>query len=91
MSLSDYMSEHGITGQALAKILGVSHQAVFKWASGERVPRPLIMLRIMEVTKGQVTLESFYELARKNGLKRRHGRTRRPAQASNKIVAAKAA
>ena len=61
MKLATYM-EWSETGDAdMARRIGAcSQHSVKKWRLGSRVPRTRIMLRIREVTDGQVTPDDFF-------------------------------
>ncbi|WP_056993118.1 helix-turn-helix transcriptional regulator [Lacticaseibacillus saniviri] len=50
------------TQKQLAGILGVSHQSVQKWESGERTPRPAMMQKIQDlfgVPKEEIFFTAF--------------------------------
>ena len=60
MKLSSYMDEHGLDNATMAsKIGGCSAGAVHKWRYGERIPRSRFIIRIREITDGQVTANDF--------------------------------
>lgn len=59
MHLRDYLSTHPITPGELAKQLGVTREAVRKYAAGERFPRPRIMDKLIAATKGKVTYSAM--------------------------------
>jgi DNA-binding transcriptional regulator YdaS (Cro superfamily) len=54
MKLSTYARKYSLTRRELARKLGVSHGAVCKWLSGERVPSPIFVSIIVKATKGEV-------------------------------------
>lgn len=62
MKLAEYMKTHDLDDEAMAKLIGdVSASAVKKWRYGERDrPRAETMLRIQEVTAGQVALSDWF-------------------------------
>ena len=60
MTLSEYLREHGLTAARFAEEIGVSQQAVQRYAQGLRVPRKAIMHRIEEATGGAVQAQDFY-------------------------------
>lgn len=61
MKLSSYTVEHDLTDEQMASLIGASVGAVRKWKSGVRIPRPLHLRRIAEVTNGLVTANDFVE------------------------------
>jgi predicted transcriptional regulator len=64
MTLREYLTQNGMTYQAFADAIGVSQAAVSRYVNQDRpngrVPRRPVMRRIMEVTGGAVSPESFY-------------------------------
>lgn len=60
MKLKSYMTENGLTAQAMAERLSEPVRTVQKWMSGERIPRPDSMRKIQEATGGQVTANDFF-------------------------------
>ncbi len=63
MKLAEWKQGQGHTDEALAALIGdCSVSALRKWLSGERIPREEQMLRIFDVTKGDVTPNDFYSL-----------------------------
>ena len=60
MILKQYLSEQGLTCKAFAEKIGVKTPTVWRYAAGERVPRPEIMNRIVEATGGTVQHRDFY-------------------------------
>lgn len=59
MTLQTYLSTHGISIREFADSIGVKWTSVWRYVNGERVPRPVVMRRIREVTDGKVTADSF--------------------------------
>lgn len=59
MRLQDYLEEQDIPDGEFAVRLGVSIFAIRKWRSGERIPRPENMIKIMRITKNKVSLEDW--------------------------------
>jgi hypothetical protein len=55
MTLGDYLKSTGLSPQQFAPLIGVQWLAIYRYISGERVPRWEIMQKIYEVTGGQVT------------------------------------
>ena len=63
MTLSEYMTTNGYTDEAFARDLGVAHRlTVNRYRRGKRIPRPEIMARITEITRGAVTANDFFGL-----------------------------
>ena len=59
MKLADYLADKGLSQNAFAKRLKVSHVAVGRWISGERIPEPDNMRAILRETEGVVTPNDF--------------------------------
>ena len=59
MKLKDYLRTNQIKSEDFAKSLGASHGGVLKWITGERFPRPLMLVKIERLTEGQVTANDF--------------------------------
>jgi transcriptional regulator with XRE-family HTH domain len=61
MRLRQYLSDGDITFAAFAALIGVSTQAVHRYAMGERMPRREIMERIRLASRGKVQPNDFFE------------------------------
>lgn len=63
MKLATYMQRHKLDDAAFAKMVGggCSTEAVRKWRYGQRVPRPSVIQRVDDITRGAVTLSDFIE------------------------------
>lgn len=59
MTLPDYLTQSGLTASAFAALVGVNVSTVTRWARGERWPRPEQIIRVEQVTGGQVTAQDF--------------------------------
>jgi len=60
MKLSDYLILHGIGPTDFAHLIKVrSRMTVHRYITGERVPSPIIMARIVRITRGLVTPADF--------------------------------
>ena len=60
MRLIDYLEEHDLSDEAFALLIGgITKHAVKKWRYRERVPDPVRLIRIEDVTKGAVTLRDW--------------------------------
>jgi transcriptional regulator with XRE-family HTH domain len=60
MDLHAYLTANNISTAQFAAWLGVSPQAVFRYLSGERVPRRDVLARIAAVTHSQVLPNDFF-------------------------------
>lgn len=63
MQLKDYLLLIGATERAFAEAIGVSQQAVSRYVSGARTPRPAVMVKIHAVTGGRVAPSDFFSPA----------------------------
>lgn len=63
MQLKDYLLLIGATERAFAEAIGVSQQAVSRYVSGARTPRPAVMMKIHAVTGGRVAPSDFFSPA----------------------------
>jgi len=61
MKLNDWLAtrETEISNSEFAERIGVSRQAVWRYRLGERMPRPDVISRIREATRGAVTANDF--------------------------------
>ncbi len=62
MKLRDFMSVRELSEAQLGRLLGIGQATVNRYVRGERIPRPDLMRRIVEVTEGQVGPADFYDL-----------------------------
>ena len=60
MKLATYLDANDLTLAEFGERIGVSFQAVARYAAGERIPRRDVMLRIASVTKGLVQPNDFF-------------------------------
>ena len=61
MKLADFLSAEKLSLAQFAQLAGIgSRQAVHKYATGERIPRPDQMARIVAATGGKVQPGDFY-------------------------------
>lgn len=73
MRFSDYIAINNIAVSDAANALGVTHQAVYAWMNGRRLPSSGMMAKIFNWSNQQVTPNDFYDLpqvqraARANG------------------------
>ena len=54
MTLNEYMKNNQINDQKLADKVGVSRSAITQYRLGDRMPRPEILVRLVEATDNQV-------------------------------------
>lgn len=54
MTLNDYMRDNGFTDEAMSKKVGVSRSAITQYRLGDRMPKPEIMVRLVEATDAKV-------------------------------------
>lgn len=59
MKLKAYLEIARLTELAFAKKLGACQASVHYWASGERMPRPTTIRKIIRITSGAVRAEDF--------------------------------
>lgn len=59
MKLASWLEEKNINRRDFAGRIGVSEVAVTRYLNGDRIPRRAHMLRIAEVTSGEVTANDF--------------------------------
>jgi transcriptional regulator with XRE-family HTH domain len=60
MQITDWLTKNEISDAAFAARIGVSRQALWRYKSGERIPRPNILKRIQGETGGQVEPADFF-------------------------------
>jgi DNA-binding transcriptional regulator YdaS (Cro superfamily) len=61
MTLSDWLTHHGVTHARTAALLGISTPYVSMLATGVRRPSLALLRRIERVTGGEVTLADFVD------------------------------
>ena len=61
MKLGEYLSWKKLTPLAFATLVGVSRQTVTRWRDGSRKPDWDLLPKIIEVTGGKVTADSFVD------------------------------
>ena len=62
MQIDEWRKARGWTYSDLGRALSVSPQAARRWCLGERIPRPVELRKIRELTAGQVTADDFVDL-----------------------------
>lgn len=58
--LSKYLSKKKLSQQKFAEMIGVTQAAVNRYVNGVQKPEENIMVKIFEITKGEVTPNDFY-------------------------------
>lgn len=67
MLLQDYLQEQRVSIQEFADGVGVTHEAARRYLNGQRRPSREVLGRIITLTGGRVTADSFVpELARRD-------------------------
>ena len=59
MRLLAYLQSNKISGADFARMIGASQAAVNRYCNGRRVPHAAMLLKIHEITRGQVTPNDF--------------------------------
>jgi hypothetical protein len=60
MRLSEYLKKHKIEQQDFAQTIKTNAANVSRYVARLRMPRPLIAMRIVKATGGEVTLQDIY-------------------------------
>jgi transcriptional regulator with XRE-family HTH domain len=60
MHLTQYLADRKMSVSAFAEAVGVTPQAVHRYLNDERLPQREVMLRIIEVTGGEVRPNDFF-------------------------------
>jgi transcriptional regulator with XRE-family HTH domain len=63
MKLADYLTETSTSPRDFAKRIGVSKEAVRRYALGIRIPEKKVMEKIALATGSQVTANDFFGMA----------------------------
>lgn len=63
MKLSDYLAQDGVSVSGLAEALGVTPQAIYRWADGTRQPRSKTLKALVAATGGKVQPNDLYQQA----------------------------
>jgi transcriptional regulator with XRE-family HTH domain len=61
--LRKWRIERRLTLEALAVSIGASKSMISKWERGEAMPRRNYLQKILALTEGEVTADSFVEVA----------------------------
>lgn len=60
MQITDWLTKNDISDADFAAQIGVTRQALWRYKSGDRIPRRGILTKIQEVTGGQVLPADFF-------------------------------
>lgn len=60
MTLADYLTQHDLTHEGFARMIGCEQPTVSRFVAGARIPSPVLMRKIVEVTNGAVTANDFF-------------------------------
>ena len=63
MKLKDYLKKNKITGKEFARLIDVSEVTVSGYVRGKGIPSNEVFERILDITKGEVTPNDFYNIA----------------------------
>ena len=63
MTLSDYLADEGINATEFGRRIGVSHQSVYRYLNGDRIPDKQMMVKIALATGCKVTANDFFGIA----------------------------
>lgn len=59
VKIDDFLKANGVSSQAMAEALGVTREMVRRYRLGLAKPKPEIMLKIKQLTSGQVAEGDF--------------------------------
>lgn len=75
MKLADYLLQQNLNAAEFTRLLGLSSSATIRrYILGERIPKEEILIRIAEVTGGQVNRQDFTDMASSGGIKQQQRR-----------------
>ena len=63
MKITDWLTTNKISDAEFASRIGVSRQALWRYKSGERIPKRDIIERILRETGGEVRPADFFSIA----------------------------
>ncbi len=63
-ALDRWREAQGLSYTGLAALLEITQPAASRYCHGDRVPKPILMVRIYLATGGRVTPNDFYDLPR---------------------------
>jgi len=59
MGLNEWMDKVGMTDGEMAQRVGCSRSAISRYRSGERMPRPEMLIKLLDVTNNDVSPMDF--------------------------------
>lgn len=62
MTLDQFLRSSKFSVEEFALKIGVTSEAVRRYRSGRRMPEPLIAQRIVDASKGRVTIQDLHEV-----------------------------
>lgn len=62
-ALNDWLIANDIERKDFAKKLGVSTAALGRYCIGERIPERAVMVKIMKLTRGEITANDFFTVS----------------------------
>lgn len=65
MKFDEWLKKEEKTVAEVSRELDLTHCVVLKWANGEQIPREENMLRLVELTHGEVMPNDFYGVGEK--------------------------
>jgi len=60
MRLKKWMTQKSINDEQLSQMLGISRPAVTMYRNDQRIPKKEIMIKLRQITKGEVSPNDFY-------------------------------
>ena len=60
MDQKQWRKSHGLTQKEFGDMIGAALMTVWRYECTERVPSPNMMMRIMEVSKGEINVSTYY-------------------------------
>jgi transcriptional regulator with XRE-family HTH domain len=62
MTLDQWIKKSKCSVDEFARSVGVTSEAVRRYRSGERMPEPFVAQRIVEETKGRVSIQDLHDV-----------------------------
>lgn len=59
VTLDEYLRDNNVSVEAFASMVGVSRMSVYRWINRDSFPKLVQLRRIVEVTHGKVSADSF--------------------------------
>ncbi len=61
MTLAEWIQRERLTISFAAERIGVARSQVYRWLHGKDMPRPAVVVRIANITGGDVTANDFHK------------------------------